>query len=40
MKTEPCGTPVFKDVGNEEEPKEWKPKEEHAAGEGGSDHCG
>ena len=30
------GTPMFRDPGNEEEPKEWKPTEEHIF-EGGRD---
>lgn len=34
LKTEPWGTPLFSGLGNEEEPKEWKPRERHVLGEG------
>lgn len=40
MKTEPCSTPIFKDLGSEKEPKEGKPREECEAREEGSDGCG
>lgn len=30
-KAEPWGPPLFSGLGNEEEPKEWKPRERHRA---------
>lgn len=30
---------VYRDVGNEEKPQKWRPREEPVLGEG-SDHCG
>lgn len=34
LKPELRGTPLFSGLGNEEEPEEWKPREEHVLGEG------